>query len=143
MALSILIDSDWEDTAKFMREIESVIFESKEVFAKASNNFQKYMETIKASFCKKKRTDKENKIRNEIQSECIAFAKNEVGIYRLSIPTGGGKTLSGLSYALAFAKEHPGTERIFYIAPFISVIEQNVDVIKKAVGNDEWNITLV
>lgn len=141
LVLSILIDSDWEDTAKFMREIESVIFESKEVFAKASNNFQKYMETIKVSFSKKKRTDKENeifKIRNEIQNECIAFAKNEVGIYRLSIPTGGGKTLSGLSYALAFAKEHPGTERIFYIAPFISVIEQNVDVIKKAVGNDEW-----
>ena len=67
------------------------------------------METIKVSFSKKKRTDKENKIfeiRNEIQNECIEFAKNEVGIYRLSIPTGGGKTLSGLSYALAFAKEH-------------------------------------
>lgn len=139
--LSILIDSDWEDTARFMNNADCQELDFSFIFQKASESFAHYMEETKQSFESSSRNDKERKIyqiRNDIQEECREFAKYSSGIYCLPIPTGGGKTLSGLAYALEFAKKHPQTERIFYIAPYISVIEQNADIIRRAVGGEKW-----
>ena len=112
---------------------------------KARQNFDFYMKK-KRSAVKKlipagKITEKEKEIfeaRNELQQQCIEFAKNPAGIYCLPIPTGGGKTLSSLAYALEYSIEHPETERIIYISPYISITEQNADVFRQAIGNDEW-----
>ena len=49
------------------------------------------------------------------------------------MPTGGGKTLSGLRFAINYCKKH-GKERIFYISPYMSILEQNSDVLKEIVG---------
>ena len=144
LMLSILIDADWESTAAFMEGQENrkeELTAPEEVFKRAKENFQFYMERKQKETNDRKLTEKEKEIgtvREELQNQCKAFGQKPAGIYCLPIPTGGGKTLSGLAYALEFCEAHPETERIFYIAPYTSVIEQNADVFRKAVGNNEW-----
>lgn len=76
-----------------------------------------------------------NAIRSGIQRDCLAAAKGERGFYSLSVPTGGGKTLSSMAFALAHAKEH-GMERVIYAIPFTSIIEQNAQVFADIFGRD-------
>lgn len=143
--LSILIDSDWEATTDFMNNVDTFSkqskFDVKEIFRRAGENFELYMKKKKQSIISSQLTDKEKIIfeaRNALQEECKRFAKYPAGIYCLPIPTGGGKTLSSLSYALEYCKSHPETERIIYVSPYISITEQNAQVFLEAIGKDSW-----
>lgn len=145
LMLSILIDSDWEATSDFMDNIDTLSkptdFGFKEIFEEAGENFEKYMCKKQQSITDFQLTDKEKAIfeaRNLLQNECVRFAEHPAGIYCLPIPTGGGKTLSSLAYALEFCRMHPETERIIYVSPFISITEQNAQVFRDAIGNDKW-----
>lgn len=77
-----------------------------------------------------------DELRKEISLSCKAFGKKTSGIYRLNVPTGGGKTLSSLRYALAHAAEW-NKERIFYVIPFTTIIDQNAKVIREALREDD------
>ncbi len=70
-----------------------------------------------------------NDIRNNISNTCKNRAQDAQGIYTLTVPTGGGKTYASLRYALHHAKKH-GLERIIYIIPYTSIIEQNASAIR-------------
>ena len=72
--------------------------------------------------------------RRAFSDRCAEAAKNTPGLYRLDLPTGGGKTLAALRFAVLHAKKNK-MQRIFYVAPFLSIIEQNADVIRSAVGD--------
>ena len=76
-----------------------------------------------------------NTIRNTISDTCKNRAQDGQGIYTLTVPTGGGKTYASLRYALHHAKKH-GLERIIYIIPYTSIIEQNADAIRKVVEQE-------
>lgn len=65
---------------------------------------------------------------------CGEAAKVKPGLYRLDLPTGGGKTLAALRFAVLHAKENH-LRRVFYIAPLLSIIEQNAEAIRQAVGD--------
>ncbi len=69
-------------------------------------------------------------IRSEVSQQCLNFATKPKGIYQLTVPTGGGKTLASLRFALNHAKHHE-MDRIFYIIPFTSIIDQNADEVRK------------
>lgn len=83
-----------------------------------------------------------NLIRRKISENCQSFADRNRGIYSLTVPTGGGKTLSSLRFALHHANRH-GLERIFYIVPYTSIIEQNAEEARKILGDIDPNNPLV
>ena len=63
------------------------------------------------------------------------FADKPKGIYRLNVPTGGGKTLGSLRYALAHAEKH-NLKRLIFVSPLLSILEQNAAVIREYIGDD-------
>ncbi|NBJ98009.1 CRISPR-associated helicase Cas3' [bacterium 1xD8-48] len=145
LILSILIDSDWEATGDFMDNINTLSkkpqFNKDEVFREAGEHFAAYMAKKQQEVNISRLTGKERVIfeaRNTLLNECRQFAVHLAGVYCLPIPTGGGKTLSSLAYALEFCRQHPETERIIYVSPFVSITEQNAQVFREAIGNADW-----
>ncbi|WP_199244163.1 CRISPR-associated helicase Cas3' [Caedibacter taeniospiralis] len=73
-----------------------------------------------------------DELRREISDNCKSNAYKSQGLYTLTVPTGGGKTYASLRYALHHAQHH-GLERIIYVIPYTSIIEQNAKVIREVV----------
>lgn len=118
MLLSMLIDADWSDAAAFPSghtEYESLLKGFK------WDNFLGRIEHKSRSF---EQINLVDSLRTQISDECVNAAPRKSGIYKLDVPTGGGKTLSAMRFALNHAKMH-GKSRIIYVAPFISILEQN------------------
>lgn len=68
-----------------------------------------------------------NQVRARVSEECFQAATRPRGAYTLTVPTGGGKTLAALRFALAHAEEHK-LDRVFFISPYISIVDQNAAV---------------
>ena len=137
LVCSILIDADRRDTYEFMTKnrLEEISSNELEIlWARYSDKVDQF--TKKLSLCGDK--SKINLLRAEISNQCKSFADNIPGVYKLSIPTGGGKTISGLRYAVNHAKKYH-KKHILYIAPFLSILEQNANVIRNIL-NDDKNI---
>jgi len=130
LILSSVIEGDRRDTAEFM---------NKTVFV----NWPQDMRPI----WKERREYLEEKLlylpsdsaiakaRREISDICSSSAELPCGIYRLNVPTGGGKTLSSLRYALAHAQKY-NKKRIIFTSPLLSILEQNAAVIRSFIGDD-------
>ncbi len=74
-------------------------------------------------------------IRQDISNKCKDRAIAEQGIYTLSVPTGGGKTLASLRYALHHAKTYE-LDRIIFIIPYTSIIEQNAKAVREVIESE-------
>lgn len=77
--------------------------------------------------------DTVNYQRSKVVRDCEYAASLDPGLFTLTVPTGGGKTLSSLSFGLKHALKH-GQQRIIYVVPFTSIIEQNAEVIREIVA---------
>ncbi|CAH0347287.1 CRISPR-associated helicase Cas3' [Bacillus sp. CECT 9360] len=80
-----------------------------------------------------------NLLRREMSDQCDRFAEKQSGIYTLSIPTGGGKTLASLRYALKHANLY-NKKHIIYVVPYTTIIEQNAAEVRKILKDEEENI---
>lgn len=129
MVLSAIINADRVDTAEFMNGTSySGPQITKEIWQKELN----YMEGKMANF---HNDTPINEIRSIISKQCLNSADRGNGIYRISVPTGAGKTLSTLRYALALAK-NTGKEHIIFIIPLLSVLDQNSKVIREYISDE-------
>ena len=71
--------------------------------------------------------------RSDILRSCLQGGEREKGLYTLTVPTGGGKTVSSLAFALTHAVRH-GMKRVVYVIPYTSIIEQNAKVFAEILG---------
>jgi len=77
-----------------------------------------------------------NRLRNDILVHAVSHAEQPPGLFTMTVPTGGGKTLASLSFALEHAARH-GMERVIYVAPYTSIIEQTAQVFASALGEGD------
>ncbi|MBX3053678.1 MAG: CRISPR-associated helicase Cas3' [Caldilineaceae bacterium] len=77
-------------------------------------------------------------LRNQVSQACLDFSTKPKGIYQLTVPTGGGKTLASLRFALNHAAYH-SIDRIIYVIPFTSIIDQNADEVRKILEDRDAN----
>ena len=79
-----------------------------------------------------------NQLRAQVAQACLEEASKPKGIYQLTVPTGGGKTLASLRFALHHAQAHK-MDRIFYIVPYITIIDQNAKDVRKVLKDVDEN----
>ena len=127
---SCLIDADRINSSDFEREAQKEVrrLTEKPDWQSAINQ----LETKLAGFENRYPIDK---IRRKISDDCLKRAVDSQGIYTLTVPTGGGKTLASLRYALHHAQKH-NLDRIIYIIPYTSIIDQNAQAVREILGED-------
>lgn len=131
LAQSVLVDADCTDTAEFMDGIYCPEFDTAAVWEAAHDRIEGKCEGFR------KETDRISVRRMDISDRCARFALSERKICRLIVPTGGGKTLSSMRFAVGYCRRF-GKKKIFYIAPFMSILEQNSDVLREIAGDENF-----
>ncbi len=137
MVFSALVDADFLDTERYMSPEKAQNREQFPALEEVDRRFRKAVAALQAK--PQPASEKQrflNKKRNEIYNCCLtAGRQEEPGIFSLTVPTGGGKTLSSLGFALEHARKYK-KRRIIYAIPFTSIIEQNAKVFRDFIGDD-------
>ncbi len=129
MMYSCLVDADFLDTEAFMDPEHAALRSGTAPLAELSKLF---FAKLGEKQCSAAATPV-NRIRAEIRNACEEAADLPIGLFSLTVPTGGGKTLSGTAFAFKHALRH-GLKRIIYVIPYTSIIEQTADVLRGFLG---------
>lgn len=132
LLLSGVIEGDRRDTAQFMNSVEYPRQLDREELGQLWGRHLKQMEDRLGCFSQ---TSPINRARKIISDQCRQAAEQPSGVFRLNVPTGGGKTLSGLRFALAHAYLYR-KQRIIFTSPLLSILEQNAKVIREYIQDD-------
>ena len=128
MIYSCLVDADFLDTEYFMKNGDVNRNSGENVKILLSK-----LETHISRWLKNDNTESINGRRTEILKHCLNEGQNEKGYFRLTVPTGGGKTIASLAFALKHAVEND-MDRVIYVIPYTSIIEQNAQVFRDILG---------
>lgn len=131
MLYSCLVDADYLDTEAFMDEKSSLLRMQKKELKDLVALLDKYLTELKKSAVK----SEVNAIRELVQQQCLQMADTPIGFYSLTVPTGGGKTLSSLLWAMHHAIKN-GQKRIIIAIPYTSIIMQTADTLRKIFGEE-------
>ena len=132
---SCLIDADRINSSDFEREAQKEVRRLTE-----KPDWQSAIDKLEAKLAGFENRPVEeikpiDEIRRKISDDCLKRAADSQGIYTLTVPTGGGKTLASLRYALHHAQKHH-LDRIIYIIPYTSIIDQNAQAVREILGED-------
>ena len=128
MLYSCLVDADFLDTEYFMKEGRT----QRETGEEPSVLLEKLKKHV-AGWLLNEDTETVNGRRTEILRHCFEWGHKERGIFQLTVPTGGGKTIASLAFALQHAVKNQ-MDRVIYVIPYTSIIEQNAAVFRKILG---------
>ena len=127
---SCLIDADRINSSDFEREAQKEVRRLTE-----KPDWQMAIDQVESKLAGFQNRYPIDEIRRRISSDCLKRAVDSQGIYTLTVPTGGGKTLASLRYALHHAQKH-NLDRIIYIIPYTSIIDQNAQAVREILGED-------
>lgn len=131
MLFSCLVDADYLDTEAFMDINTARLRKNSISLCELLPLLEKYIEILL-----KKCPDSEvNKIRKQVYNRCVDTSETEKGFYSLTVPTGGGKTLSSLIWAIRHAL-HNGMHRVIIAIPYTSIIAQTAYILKHIFGEN-------
>lgn len=128
---SSLVDSDYLDTERFMTPEASEAREAREL-ANMEELLAK-LESHMADLMEKAGDTSVNRARRSVYEDCLATAVQPSGLYTMTVPTGGGKTLSSMAFGLRHAVEQ-GMERVIVAIPYTSIVEQTAATLKAIFG---------
>lgn len=131
MVLSAVIDGDCTSSANWENEIPCIQNASKQTEAPWS----KLLQAVESTVDTLSNDSEINKVRSILSEQAVQFALNEGGILRLNSPTGAGKTLTSLRFALKHAEKHHKS-RILFVSPLLSILEQNAKAIRDCIKDD-------
>ena len=127
MLYSCLVDADWLDTERFMSpERAAARPETFDDFPTLLARYRAHMATFRAD-------TPVNRLRADVLRAVLAKASEAPGLYSLTVPTGGGKTLASLGFALEHAVAH-GKRKIIYTIPYSTIIEQTTKTLSDVLG---------
>lgn len=135
MIFSCLVDADFLDTESYMQADTSLLRNTFPSISQLQVMYDSFMKDLTSANLAKDASTV-NQIRNLVLSDCLKAAPLSPGFFSLTVPTGGGKTLSSLGFGLKHAQIH-GFKRIIYVIPYTSIIEQTADVFRSIFGEDK------
>ena len=134
---SCLVDADRLDARNFDngQEYENDKFKNEEKFMNLERIFTQNLEKLNRNNSVK--TDvKVNEFRKNISEKCLEASQKEIGIYKLEVPTGGGKTLSSLRFAINHLLNHK-MDRIIYVIPYLSITDQTAKSFREILEKED------
>lgn len=132
LLLSAVIEGDRRDTAEFMNRAS---FPPACNRAELTQIWKTCLEQLEAKLNDLPRSSPISRARHVISDQCKQAAERSGGVFRLNVPTGSGKTLSSLRYALSHAQQY-SKQRIIFTSPLLSILEQNAREIRKYIQDD-------
>lgn len=126
MLFSTLVDADFLDTEAHYTGV-----------LRPASAFQpdELMGRLLAEKAAKSSAGELNALRNRIFQQCLDAAERPPGFFSLTVPTGGGKTLASMAFALRHASQH-GLRRVIVVIPYLSIIEQNAAQYRRIFDSD-------
>lgn len=135
LLLSMLVDADRLDSAEFeLGEQQTRLWDTASIWMDFSDKLEQKLAEF--SIPSEPQAKKIAELRQKISEDCLRAAEELPGIYRLRVPTGGGKTLASMRFALRHAQKYH-KKRIIVVIPYTSIIDQNVKEIRDVFRMDE------
>lgn len=131
MMYSCLVDADFLDTETIMSPARA---SERRPGAPIEDLWQTFLSRLDEKQRSAPDTDV-NRVRAEIRTACETASGECPGIFSLTVPTGGGKTLSAMAFAFQHAKTYK-KRRIIYVIPYTSIIEQTSDTLRRFIGGE-------
>ena len=136
LLFSALVDADFLDTETFMDAKRAERRQGHRPLQDYVHRLDAHLATLSQSVAVSGRSQEPvMRARAQVLQQCLDKAALPPGVFRLAVPTGGGKTLSSLAFALRHAALH-GKRRVVYAIPYTSIIEQTGDVFAQIFGRD-------
>ncbi|MDR3271468.1 MAG: CRISPR-associated endonuclease Cas3'' [Peptococcaceae bacterium] len=123
---SCLVDAD---------RLDAYLFESQKTYAIHKPDWNRMLAKLEVHLAEFSIESEMARLRRRVSNDCAKSGVRERGIYKLEVPTGGGKTLASMRFALEHARKH-GLDRIIYVIPYLSILSQTAKELRSALGGD-------